>query len=254
VHPSLYIARERMNLRPTTCHSSDTQVKIISGVPSASITVPSSTQSSERSWTASPNSKEQLWNPASHPVRLDIAPSKTWSISATGVPTEIWPTSPPTEQAQPVQAPLPPRTWSISPTSQQQQPVSAWESPSSNQAVQTWTSPSEVQPMNAWSSPPSQPTQNWSPSPDAQQVNTWSSPPNQASTWSASPISTSQDQTSWSSDQVWSTSPEDSAPNWIPRIFMEVGFLEDNGVNNNNNNAQEKYENREGYGMAFNAV
>ncbi len=47
LHPSIYIARERMNVKPTTCTLSDTEISYGESPPKAVITLPSASPPSQ---------------------------------------------------------------------------------------------------------------------------------------------------------------------------------------------------------------
>ncbi len=47
LHPSIYIARERMNMKPTTCTSTDTEISNIGSPPKVIITIPGSSSPSQ---------------------------------------------------------------------------------------------------------------------------------------------------------------------------------------------------------------
>lgn len=217
IHPSIYIARERMSLRPTTCQSSDTQVKIISGVASAVISVPSPPHSQDGvTWTASPLTNEQIWT-----ARASTPPEQVWQAAAnSATQDQPWTnmiSTPPQDQTRTATTPPRDQMWRNSTSMPPQDQT--WKSTSPRDQIwnTTTTSPPHDQVWKA-TTPPHEPAWNV-PTSAVPQDQVWKSttPPHEQ-TWNAATSSTSQDQ-AWETaspphEQIWQTTSPPQEQLW----------------------------------------
>jgi hypothetical protein len=222
VHPSIYIARERMNLRPTTCQSSDTLVKIVSGVPSVVISVPSPPQSQDGvTWTASPINNEQVWTARATTPPEQKWPEQEWLAAATQE-TQNWSaliSTPPQDQTWKATTPPRDQIWSATATSPPQDQVWKVTTPPHEQ---TWNNATSSAPQDqVWKSttPPHEQTWQNTSSPHEQTWQTTTPPQDQL--WSASTASPPHDMWKTSSpphtrDHLWTSPPPAHSQPWKP--------------------------------------
>ncbi|KAL5317674.1 hypothetical protein ACEPPN_014772 [Leptodophora sp. 'Broadleaf-Isolate-01'] len=157
VHPSLYIARERMSLAPHPCQSENAKVISVTGSPSADITLKSSpTSTSPPAAQTSSRPEAQLWSqPTPHLAQpVSTSQNQPWIPSPTS--DRLWSSPPPPDIPAQAGPTAQNRTLSTSPPADQ-----LWNAPpesstsTSGWIPRTFSEPFFIQdPQSAMRAPP----------------------------------------------------------------------------------------------------